>query len=688
MELMLPLYFRENNNYNNINQNLPKYKNIILFNIFAIASYIILIYYYYNEYSKKEKHNSLSEEVTDLYRKTKDEFHINNDLKLSQFKTYNNKYYEMTREKYLYEKQKEFIFLSLINQIFIGEWNSTKNNSRINSGETTIYFEKAFEKKSRQIALGFEIQNKNGRYIDSWLKAVAFTKYQNLIKKINLSKKTFEINGQFLTEFEKGEIFNSISQQKNCISIINITFPLNFVNINVTTLNGNNIYLGLLPIINNKSFTMKLQSKCGFGFDINAKIIKPEEDHSIKEGKLKIYLFLSLFGTIFYGLGIIFLYCGIKNNEGYIYSINIEIFSINSIWNFYCCVTNIYIAFNTDFNFFLVFCCIGLLFLLKFFAFDMIIYATYWKIKERRIINYCQLIKLKLRFYSFLFLCLFASFFFLTSFLVNYYCIILLSFFLWFPQIIYNMISNNKYGFPFIFILACSIDRLVYPFYFRGYENNYFELKTNYFIFMSSLLIVITCVIILLAQTFQGPRFILPFKYQENKNEYYKTFDEIKNICKDINEECVICLMPIYPENETEMSEMKENNILEDTNSESTTEQIIDSVIPIHSDENNISDSNKLLIKEENNDKEKPQITNNNIIKKRKSLNFLKKIWNFQKEFFKNNFFYFYKLSSFNTKPFILTPCKHIFHSFCLNKWLEQKEECPNCRQSLENCFY
>ena len=216
----------------------------------------------------------------------------------------------------------------------------------------------------------------------------------------------------------------------------------------------------------------------------------------------------------------------------------------------------------------------------------MIIYATYWKIKERRIIQYCQLIKLKLRFYSFLFISLIASFFFLTSFLVNYYCIILLSFFLWFPQIIYNMISNNKYGFPFIFILTCSLDRLIYPFYFRAYENNYFELKTNYIIFVLSLLIIMTFVIILLAQTFIGPRFILPFKYQENKNEYYKTFDEIKNICKNINEECVICLMPIYPENENEMLEMKENNISEETNSENTTEQIIDSVIPNNSDEN------------------------------------------------------------------------------------------------------
>jgi len=35
-------------------------------------------------------------------------------------------------------------------------------------------------------------------------------------------------------------------------------------------------------------------------------------------------------------------------------------------------------------------------------------------------------------------------------------------------------------------------------------------------------------------------------------------------------------------------------------------------------------------------------------------------------------------------KEFIYTKCKHIFHSNCLEKWLLQKKECPNCRKTIE----
>ena len=36
-----------------------------------------------------------------------------------------------------------------------------------------------------------------------------------------------------------------------------------------------------------------------------------------------------------------------------------------------------------------------------------------------------------------------------------------------------------------------------------------------------------------------------------------------------------------------------------------------------------------------------------------------------------------------NEKPFMVTPCHHIFHSRCLELWLEQKNECPYCRAKI-----
>ena len=666
-----------------------KHKYIII-NIVAIIFYIILNYHYYHQYYQKNINIRLLNELngeSPFSIIEKNENHKNNNIKKSEFITYNNNFYHITREKYLYEKQKQLLFQSLSNNLFIGTWKNISSNFDL--GESEIFFEKAIERKSRIEALAITIKNKQGKYIDSWTNSISFSKYNSLERKINLIENTFDIRGIYISDFEKGEIFESKFKKEKCISIINITFPLIFVNINATTLNGQNVYLGKIGIIDSSNFTMKLESNCGLKFSINAKKIKMEEGIKIKQGKLKLYFFLCLFSTILYCTGIILLYCGLKNNEGYISCINLEIFSFNSIWNFYCCVSNVYIAFNTDFNFFIIFCGIGLLSLLKFFAFDTIIYTIYWRFKERTIINTCQLIKIKTRFYFLICISFLLCFFWMTDFFINSYCIITMSLLLWLPQIIYNIISNNRCGYPFIFILACSLDRVVYPFYFRSYEDNYFELKPNFFIFMILLLIIIFSTIILLIQTFAGPRFMLPYRYQDIKNEFYKNYDEIKNLFKDINEECVICLMPIFPEEKYEMIEMKENNYIvnleNNDNENNNKEQIIDSVLLNTNEDARINDSNKLLIKESDEKNEKIKMNHQLKNKEKKCV---RSIIEFIKDFFRYNFFSFYKSSSnINNKPFILTPCKHIFHSYCLDKWLEQKKECPNCRKSLVDYF-
>ena len=42
-----------------------------------------------------------------------------------------------------------------------------------------------------------------------------------------------------------------------------------------------------------------------------------------------------------------------------------------------------------------------------------------------------------------------------------------------------------------------------------------------------------------------------------------------------------------------------------------------------------------------------------------------------------------YKHRNRNKGPYMITPCHHIFHSKCLEMWLEQKNECPYCRQRI-----
>ena len=48
-----------------------------------------------------------------------------------------------------------------------------------------------------------------------------------------------------------------------------------------------------------------------------------------------------------------------------------------------------------------------------------------------------------------------------------------------------------------------------------------------------------------------------------------------------------------------------------------------------------------------------------------------------------NDFITKIKNKNKNDKPLMATPCHHIFHSRCLELWLEQKNECPYCRAKI-----
>ena len=34
-------------------------------------------------------------------------------------------------------------------------------------------------------------------------------------------------------------------------------------------------------------------------------------------------------------------------------------------------------------------------------------------------------------------------------------------------------------------------------------------------------------------------------------------------------------------------------------------------------------------------------------------------------------------------KPYMITPCDHIFHTECLEQWLKFKNECPYCKREI-----
>ena len=332
---------------------------------------------------------------------------------------------------------------------------------------------------------------------------------------------------------------------------------------------------------------------------------------------------------------------------------------------------------------------------------------------------------------------------------------------LWIPQIIYNIRSNNKYIYPFIFILSSTIDKLIYPFYFRGIKNNFLGSKDNLILLLIMTSFVIFTIVIMYMQVLKGPRFMLSINLNQSQSEYnfYKSKEELNLIRNNIGtEECVICLLPIFEEDNGDDDGNNDDTIIEmedktevkdienleekidvkdideskeeinlsynDTNNSSDSsinselEKIEDNenniqIIPIISNhinvnlnENNKDNkkshsyhshlTNKIRIKlveeeiEEN--KIKNNIKYNKFCYKDKFLlimfklkTVLNNIIYIFKILFYENFFWFYK-KKINTqgKEYMYTPCNHVFHSECLEKWLEYKKECPNCRASME----
>jgi len=48
-------------------------------------------------------------------------------------------------------------------------------------------------------------------------------------------------------------------------------------------------------------------------------------------------------------------------------------------------------------------------------------------------------------------------------------------------------------------------------------------------------------------------------------------------------------------------------------------------------------------------------------------------------------FEFYVPIKNKNKKQYMKTPCNHNFHANCLESWLNQKKDCPTCRQELEH---
>ncbi len=658
----------------------PNQNNYSKKEMFVLITTIFISIIFYSQF-----HNQIN------LIKSLDNFSDNNSknqyTETSKIKNRNLAYlnYPHTKEDFLRDYQKKTIFAGMISKLYEGTWETisfdekSNKNFKVGSskkGKALLKFDRAIETTTNEEALAVIFKLYENDYIDNWFIAKNFAKIKNLVftvvNKTNIND-TFIINSNFISNYEIGQIFSTKkSPDINCNTNINISFPTKYYLLFLSLSNGTK-FVSNITSINNQTCELEIYSSCGFSLKFKGNILK--NNYSKMKKKVNFYLYLLISISILSMISTTILTQNIYNNHSVLSALNMFSVSQNLIWHSYCCMSNISLAMNHP-RFTIEFCIVSCFYLFNFTIFDSRLLFSYWKVQSSILTN-TLFLRLKLRFYLLFYICFFASFFFLCTFFYDYFYIIILIFILWVPQILQNIIKNNKFIFPLIYIIGNTLDRIIIPLYFRGFDN-FFSVKKNLLFILFILSFIILCIIILYLQLFFGNRFFLSEKYQKEDFNYYRTKEELIAYKENIaSEECVICLFPIF-DIETENNNSNEiNNNSKKTNNDEILkgEEVIAS---LNSDHLN----NNLYIKANTNPDE--QILKLEIKDYGKEITNKLSFKQILRIIFCKNFFSFYKLNeNIYNKQYMLTPCHHVFHTECLETWFERKKECPNCRTQL-----
>ena len=658
----------------------PNQNNYSKKEMFVLITTIFISIIFYSQF-----HNQIN------LIKSLDNFSDNNSknqyTETSKIKNRNLAYlnYPHTKEDFLRDYQKKTIFAGMISKLYEGTWETisfdekSNKNFKVGSskkGKALLKFDRAIETTTNEEALAVIFKLYENDYIDNWFIAKNFAKIKNLVftvvNKTNIND-TFIINSNFISNYEIGQIFSTKkSPDINCNTNINISFPTKYYLLFLSLSNGTK-FVSNITSINNQTCELEIYSSCGFSLKFKGNILK--NNYSKMKKKVNFYLYLLISISILSMISTTILTQNIYNNHSVLSALNMFSVSQNLIWHSYCCMSNISLAMNHP-RFTIEFCIVSCFYLFNFTIFDSRLLFSYWKVQSSILTNSIFL-RLKLRFYLLFYICFFASFFFLCTLFYDYFYIIILIFLLWVPQILQNIIKNNKFIFPLIYIIGNTLDRIIIPLYFRGFDN-FFSVKKNLLFILFILSFIVLCIIILYLQLFFGNRFFLSEKYQKEDFNYYKTKEELIAYKENIaSEECVICLFPIFDiEKENNNSNEINNNSKKTNNDEILKgEEVIAS---LNSDHLN----NNLYIKANTNPDE--QILKLEIKDYGKEITNKLSFKQILRIIFCKNFFSFYKLNeNIYNKQYMLTPCHHVFHTECLETWFERKKECPNCRTQL-----
>lgn len=206
-------------------------------------------------------------------------------------------------------------------------------------------------------------------------------------------------------------------------------------------------------------------------------------------------------------------------------------------------------------------------------------------------------------------------------------------------------------------------------------------------------------------QKFIGPKFVIPKYFKKLPYNYYITQAEFEKI-PERWVDCPICLDKLNVEDSISNINSNSNS---NSNSGEKDSSASNKLNLTENKENAMSESeknNKLEITEENKPKEKDIITEGDSESRltvKVPKNYICSEANFENDEFiptkskftlsleriqiyiKNKVFEYIEALRHHYKKthYMKSPCKHIFHAECMERWMERKIECPYCRMKI-----
>ena len=380
-----------------------------------------------------------------------------------------------------------------------------------------IRFIKANDTFNRQTFLVIDLND----YISN-IRYILYADISKLSNKNDIINKRFIIKGLFSGILFDGQINNKI----NLSAFAELEFKTEnlYETYNNKTQNKSHI--------NPSRFSLLLSiADYGLNIKINSKIEVLQNAHQIKyykiydKNELKITILIIIF-LITNAIGVGCLIRNIKRKESLISAICLESFTPNFICHYYSSLLYIMLFFFTYNKFGKLLYTIAALFsIINFIFYDYAFINLFWRIKRRRLTCF-QSFRLRLRVFA-----LNSSFiilFYLFSLhkdimnLIVFY----LSFIIWTPQILHNIVNNNRYIYPFFYIFFSTFDKFFYLFFFNRMEN-YNSRNMNKNMIIISIIYILLSVIILYLQTFLGPRFMLPSICHKKELKIYFSYKEL-----------------------------------------------------------------------------------------------------------------------------------------------------------------